>query len=759
MIRASLLVRGDVQGVGFRPFTVRRCLHHRLGGWVCNAPDGVRLEIEGDSEAVDRFVAELRAAPPPIRVRELQREDVEALGETVFRIAASLRGGAPAPVIPPDLASCDACMAEVLDPSARRSHYPFTTCTACGPRYTIFEAFPFDRERTAMRAFPLCDACLAEYTDPQDRRYHAQAIACAACGPRLRVSGSAGSDPIAAAAAALAAGRIVAVKGLGGFQLLVDARDDAAICRLRARKRRPAKPLALMFRSLDALGEACAVSPAEATLLRGAAAPIVLLRPRPGAGLAPSLHPGVPRTGAMLPTTPLHALLLEAFGGPVVCTSGNRSNEPICTDGDEAADRLGDIADTVLDHDRPVLRPVDDSVARVVDGHPLLLRRARGYAPQPVPLPAGGPPILALGAHLKSVVGLGLDHAAVLSPHVGDLDDQLTVQRFEEVAAELCRSFDVQPAAVACDLHPDYASTRHAERLADEWGVPLVHVQHHHAHVAAVAAEHELTGPVLGFAWDGVGFGSDGSAWGGEALLLPTIGSFERVAHLRPFRLPGGDAAAREPARIALALLAELEQEGPIDGADDVRARAVDVLGPGAVPVLMQMPHRGVRSPFTTAMGRLFDGVAFLAGLRGRCSFEAQAAMELEALAERGLAAGPITPYPLPLRAGAPAVIDWGPLVRAALTDGKAGVEPQVIAARFHAALIETVAETADQFPNAAVAVAGGCFANGVLLSGVTARLAESGRAVFASRSVPPGDGGIALGQLAVARAQGAAAS
>jgi hydrogenase maturation protein HypF len=759
-VRVALVARGSVQGVGFRPSVVRLAMEGGLVGWVRNAPAGVQIQAQGLAAAVDIFVAGIEALPRPAHVAELTRECIGPVdGEDRFVIRESDQEGAPAPSIPPDLAMCAACEHEVLDPEARRSGYPFTTCTACGPRYTIFQAFPFDRERTAMVAFPLCPDCMVEYTNPADRRYHAQAVACPVCGPRLRLLDADGSerptdDPIADAAAALREGAIVALKGLGGFQLLVDARSDAAVLRLRERKGRAGKPLALMFPSLADLRSACAVEPEEEELLTGPAAPIVLLVPRPEAAIAPSVHPGVPRTGAMLPTTPLHRLLCDRFGGPLVCTSGNRSDEPICRDADEALARLSRIADLLLDHDRPVLRPVDDSVVRVVQGAPLLMRRARGWAPEPIRLPSGGAPVLALGAHLKNTTALCIEDQAVLSPHVGDLDDRLTVERFEEVTDELVRCFGVQPEAIACDMHPDYTSTRYAEELARRWELPLVRVQHHHAHIAAVALEHDLRGPVLGLAWDGTGYGGDGTVWGGETLLCdgPT---FQRVGTLRSFALPGGDAASRQPARVALGMLAELDEPpGSLPGAQDLERRLEQALGASALPVVRQMLARDLGSPRTTAMGRLFDGIAFLAGLRGRCSFEAQAAMELEAAAERGLALGERRPYPLPLVEGTPTVADWRATALAVLTDRADGVCVERIAARFHLALADLAVEFARPYSELPVAISGGCFQNGVLARLVPSRLEQSGRTVYQSRRVPPNDGGLALGQLAVARAQ-----
>lgn len=751
MVRLGVDVRGVVQGVGFRPFVYTAATRRGLSGWVQNRRDGVTVEVEGGEAAVAGFLAALwEQGPPGARVEGLEVAPLPPHGRPeAFRILPSDAAARARAVLPADLATCDACRAEVADPTDRRHGYPFAACARCGPRYTVTESLPYDRSRTVMREFPLCPACRREYDDPADRRFHAEPIACPSCGPSLRLLSpaggvsAAGDDALARAVAAVAGGAILALKGLGGYQLIVDATDRGAVERLRARKRREAKPFAVLFADLTAVRAACAVGDAEAGALAGPEAPILLLGRRPDApaAVADAVAPGMPRLGVMLPATPLHHLLVSAVGRPLVCTSGNRTDEPICTGDAEAVARLGDVADVVLAHDRRIVRPVDDSVARVGPAGLEVLRRARGFAPLPLRvagMPAG---IVALGAHQKSAVAVTLADAVVPSQHLGDLHAAESVRLLERTVDDLVRLFDVVPRAVACDLHPDYASTRLAERLAAGWNVPLVRVQHHHAHVAACAAEHGLDGAVLGLAWDGTGLGPDGMLWGGDALAVDGAGS-RRVAHLRPFALPGGDRAMREPRRVALALLHAAAPE-LVAGWAERAFRAEEAR------VLVRLLDTGRGMPWTTSVGRLFDGVAALAGLRMHASFEGQAAMELEAAAEACAGAAP--PYPLPLDGGAPAIADWGPLVRAVCRDVERGAGAAAIAARFHASLVELAAAIARHAGVRRIACTGGCFQNLRLARGVRARLEAEGIAVWAPRLVPPNDGGIAVGQAAVA--------
>ena len=748
--RLAILVRGVVQGVGFRPFVYKTARAYGLSGWVRNQADQLRIEVQGTAADLDLFVASLRNEPPP-QARLDAVEIVPLPYESdagPFEIRASAAGAAPRPATPADLATCAACQAEIRNPAERRFGYPFTNCTHCGPRWSIITALPYDRPRTSMAPFVMCPACQAEYDNPDDRRFHAQPVACAACGPVLALLDAAGNSLAAGpgslppAIAALEEGRIVALKGLGGFQLLVDATQPAAVARLRRRKQRPDKPFALMFPTLAAIARHCHVSSAEAQALQSHQAPILLLRRREEAvqpAIAAAVAPGNIYLGAMLPYTPLHHLLMDALRRPIVCTSGNLSEEPMAITTEDAVMRLGPIADCFLVHNRPIVRPVDDSVARIGPDGLQILRRARGFAPLPLPLATAGPPILAVGGHLKNTVALAIDAQVIVSPHVGDLDSLQSVEVHRQAIADLVQFFQVTPAVVACDLHPDYASTRVAETLATEWRVPLLRVQHHHAHVAACMAEHRLSGPVLGLAWDGTGYGSDGTIWGGEFLVCQHD-RFERVAHLRQFSLPGGERAMREPRRSALGLLFEIDPA-------EARRVAAAWFQPAELKTLLSLLARRVNSPRTSSLGRLFDALAALCGLPAVISFEGQAAMALEFAADESCTEA----YCLPLAAGAPAVADWEPLVRAVLRDRAAGESAARISARFHNALADLAVAVAERGDCRQVALSGGCFQNVLLTARVAARVRQAGFEVFLHREVPPGDGGIALGQVAVA--------
>ncbi|MGC4116633.1 MAG: carbamoyltransferase HypF [Myxococcales bacterium] len=631
--RLAITVRGIVQGVGFRPFVYRVATELSLAGYVLNRSDGVRIEVEGAAETTDRFVTLLKTAAPAQAVLEsVSVEEIAPGGDSTFEIRASDASAKARPTVPADLATCPECLAEISTAGERRFGYPFTNCTNCGPRYSIIESLPYDRPRTSMKGFQFCPDCEREYRDPLDRRFHAQPVACPTCGPELRLcdgSGhlrSSGEAALREAALAVRSGSIVALKGLGGFQLVTLATRSAAVVRLRERKHREAKPFAVMFASPEQLREHAQVSEDEAVLLRSPQAPIVLVRVRKGTALAPEVAPANPRVGAMLPYTPLHRLLLDLVGEPIICTSGNLSDEPMCTDDDEALSRLHAIADLFLLHDRPIVRPVDDSVLRVDTHGPVLLRRARGYAPRPLPFPAPAPCILAVGAHLKNTIALTVGDQIVVSQHLGDLDSAEGAALHERTILDLVKFFEVKPGVVACDLHPDYASTRCAERLAQRWGAKLERVQHHHAHVAAVMAEHPGDGPVLGLAWDGTGLGDDGTVWGGEALVCEGA-SYRRLFPLRPFRLPGGDLAAREPRRVALGLLHALGIDPGARLASQFQGRDLENL--------TRALSSGLNAPESTSIGRLFDGIAALCGLRGKSLFEGQAAMEARVLRRR----------------------------------------------------------------------------------------------------------------------------
>ena len=755
--RLAVAVRGVVQGVGFRPFVFGLARSGGLSGWVRNEADVVRIEVQGRRADIDEFLAALADRhPPQARIDSI---DVKRLAPSVepeegFHIHASEGLASPRPTIPADLATCGECLAEINDPTQRRFGYAFTNCTNCGPRWSIIRGLPYDRPSTSMAGFEMCPDCRAEYGDPADRRFHAQPIACPVCGPKLELLHPDGSSVLAtrqchpdvldAAARAVLEGKILAIKGLGGYQLVCDATSEQAVARLRRRKRRPAKPLAVMLASLDSVRAHCEMSDEEAQLLETPQAPIVLLKRRldeAAAPIAESVAPGNPYLGAMLPYTPLHHLLMAEVGRPIVCTSGNLSEEPMAVETDDALARLHGVADLFLAHDRPIVRPVDDSVARVGRFGQQVLRRARGYAPLPIPLGSDGPTVLALGGHLKNTVALALGDQVVLSPHVGDLDNVPAVGLFERTVADLVDFFEATPEVVACDLHPDYASTRHARRLAAQWNVPLVRVRHHDAHVAACLAEHRLKGPVLGLAWDGTGYGGDGTVWGGEAIRYEG-GRFTRVAHLRTFALPGGDRAVRQPRRSALGLLHEMLGPGAVDQAAGWFER-------DELDVLLAMLGRSVRSPRTSSLGRLFDALAAICGLGTEVSFEGQAAMALEFAADWSVQDA----YPMPLDTETtPAVADWEPTVRAVMADLAAGNPLGEISARFHNGLAQLALDVSQMVGCPEVVLGGGCFQNALLTDRVGERLSAAGFKVYTQQEVPPGDGAIALGQVLVAR-------
>ena len=708
-------VEGTVQGVGFRPWVYRLAREEGIRGTVRNDSAGVTIEAFGSAEALAVFQERLEDSPPPAAViRELRWEPVPGRAAGEFAIVASGETAARRVSIPADLATCEACRREIFDEHDRRRGYAFTNCTNCGPRFTITLDVPYDRRATTMAGFIMCSDCRREYNDPGDRRFHAQPNACPVCGPRLALWDRQGQvvrqygGALRSAAEAVRRGEILAVKGLGGFHLIVDARDAAAVGALRKRKHRYEKPLALMVPDLESARELCEVPADAARLLASPAAPIVLLRRRPEATVAEEVAPRNPYLGLMLPYTPLHMLLIAELGFPVVATSGNLSDEPICIDEGEALGRLKGIADLFLVHDRPIARHADDSVALIVAGAPRLLRRARGWAPSPIGLAPPVPPLLAVGAHLKNTVAVTSGDSVFVSQHVGDMETPQACRAFEEVIADLLRMCRAEPRAIVHDLHPDYLSTRWAQRAADAGGAAgspagdslrgarLIGVQHHHAHLASCLADAGVEGPALGVTWDGTGHGTDGTVWGGEFLLGDAAG-FRRVGRLRPFRLPGGEAAVREPRRTALALLWQLDGEAALS---DERLAPVEGLAPSDRRLLTRMLVTGFHSPLTTSAGRLFDGLAALLGLHQRASFEGQAAIALEHTADPSVGDA----YPFVIDGGSPTApedaaevleIDWRPLVSEALADLRRAVEPGIIAARFHNALIGAVVELA----------------------------------------------------------------
>ena len=742
--RLRITLHGAVQGVGFRPFVYRLATEMSLKGWVLNSSAGLVVEVEGASENLSRFEARLEAERPKASVVTVRESEwLPPQGFTTFEIHHSETDSAKSVNVLPDLATCADCRSELFNPANRRFQYPFTNCTNCGPRYTIVVNIPYDRPNTTMHEFVLCPACREEYESPTNRRFHAQPNACPICGPKL-------NGTIADTAAALLRGEIVALKGIGGFQLLVDARQPAAVARLRQRKHREEKPFALMMPSLEVAREYCEISSAEQELLESQAAPITLTRPKPGTDLAWNVAHCSPYLGVMLPYSPLHYLLMRECRFPLVATSGNRSDEPIAIANDEAMVRLKDIADHFLMHNRPIVRACDDSVVRLTRGRAGILRRARGYAPLGIRVSRNVAPVLAVGGHLKNTVAIGVGRDVFLSQHTGDLETLEARQAFERAIDDLCRLYSFKPEGVVCDLHPDYASTRWAENS----GLPLIRVQHHQAHVAACAAENGVEGPYLGVSWDGTGYGLDGAIWGGEFFRADNC-QYERVAHLRPFNLPGGDAAVREGWRSAASLLFELNKQFPglakparpgpptvehkNNGVAHVTPMLRDVGTRGSR--VQQMLEREINVVPTTSVGRLFDAVASITGLAQQNRFEGQAAMLLEN--EIGSLR---TEEAYPLAGG-----DWASLIADVLRDQQEGVPSPRIAAKFHNALVNWIVEVGQQVALKQIVLSGGVFQNRYLTERAAAALESQGFVVHTHRQVPPNDGGIALGQVVMA--------
>jgi hydrogenase maturation protein HypF len=748
--RLHVRVDGIVQGVGFRPWVHRLATATGLTGLVGNDTRGVFIEAQGPRALLDDLLDALTHDPPPLAIiEEVTVTAITPRDEHAFVIASSQRDGERDALVAPDVGTCDDCLAELWDPADRRYRYPFINCTNCGPRFTIVRGVPYDRPLTTMAGFAMCDACDAEYHDPGDRRFHAQPVCCPDCGPAValvRDGQPVPGDPIDTAAALVVQGAIVAVKGLGGYHLAVDATNDEAVARLRARKHREERPFAVMVGSLDAAGALAHLQPAESDLLSDPARPIVLVARRDPDGLAPGVAPGNGSLGLMLAYTPLHHLLLTAVDRPIVLTSGNVSDEPIAHLDDDASVRLAGIADAFLTHDRPIHTRTDDSVLRLVGSTPLPVRRSRGYVPRPITLPWAFPQhVLACGAELKNTVCLARDNRAFVSHHIGDLENWETMQSYLAAIDHLAELFQVRPTVLAHDLHPDYLSTTHAHDLAAaDPELQVVEVQHHHAHIASCLADNRVAGPVIGVAFDGLGYGTDGTLWGGE-FLVADLCAADRVAHLRPVPLPGGATAIREPWRMAASHLAA----AGIDG----RHTAVAARHPEHWDTVVAMARSGTNAPLTSSMGRLFDAVAAVAGLHDTVTFEGQAAIALEQVADPTGGS-----YDVVVDDGVPRVIDASLLVRRVLDDVANGVPVGVIAARFHAAVVDLVVDVCDRIRGDTgldtVALSGGVFQNTLLVGGCVARLRRAGFTVLTHRQVPPNDGGISLGQAVVAGAR-----
>lgn len=750
--RLKIIIQGAVQGVGFRPFVYRLATELNLKGWVNNSASGVFIEVEGEQTRLQDFLARIPQEKPTIsQINTLETTWLDPINYTNFEIRHSSSGEKTAIVLP-DLSTCSDCLQEIFDPNNRRYLYPFTNCTNCGPRYTIIEKLPYDRPHTTMKAFTMCERCQEEYENPLDRRFHAQPNACPICGPRLELWNDKGdilandNSALTLSIDALKKGKILALKGLGGFQLMVDARNTEAVTQLRQRKHRPHKPFALMYASVEAIKNDCEVNDLEETILTSPQAPIILLKRRNNDHLSVEIAPNNPYLGVMLPSTPLHHLLLKNLDFSIVATSGNLASEPICIDEIEALSRLKQIADLFLVHNRPIIRPVDDSVVRVMGEREMILRRARGYAPFPIQIHDKSPRknkdipnILAVGGHLKNTIAILKKNQVFISQHIGDLSTAEALKSFNQVMESLEKLYDFEPEMIVCDAHPDYVSSQYAKTQ----NLPLMTVQHHYAHVLSCLTNNNLNSPVLGVAWDGTGYGDDNTIWGGEFLLV-NDNNYERIAYFRPFKLPGSNQAVKDPRRIALSLLSEVLEEK-----EQKKLPFLETISTKELNLVKQMLSRNLNTPLTSSVGRLFDGVAALIGICQNISFEGQGAMALE-YAINGLE---ITEsYPYEIKGSVyPLVIDWELMIKSIIEDKVNHISHQKIAAKFHNTLVEMIINIAQKSQQKNILLTGGCFQNKYLTERAILRLKQANFTPFWHNNIPPNDGGIALGQIMAA--------
>lgn len=783
LIRLRIIIHGAVQGVGFRPFIYRLAVNMDLKGWVNNSTQGVFIEVEGDKEQLESFLIRIQQDKPALAsIQSLESSYLDPKYFSRFEIRKSKDSGEKVALILPDIATCPDCRKEIFDPNNRRYLYPFTNCTNCGPRFSIIECLPYDRKTTTMKRFQMCDACREEYENPLDRRFHAQPNACPQCGPHLELWNRNGrvlskkQHALLATTRAICDGKIVAVKGLGGFHLMVDARNNRAVHRLRQLKRREEKPFALMYPSVELIIQHCLVSNLEEKSLVSPATPIVILKRSASINgiengtvehrIAYCVTEGNPNLGIMLPYTPLHHILMKELGFPIVATSGNLSDEPICTDEQEALHRLGNIADLFLVHNRPIKRHVDDSIVRIILGREMVLRRARGYAPLPIEVDDAAPAVLAVGAHLKNTIAVSKKGKVFVSQHIGDLETPQANDAFRQVISDFKQLYEHHPKSIACDAHPDYLSTQ----FAHESGLPRILVQHHYAHVLACMVENDLESPLLGISWDGTGYGLDGTIWGGEFLHVDES-SFIRASHFRTFHLPGGETAVEEPRRIAVGLLYEIFGRDLFSNKEILPLHAFSA---SELALLQEMLKKNINAPVTSSAGRLFDAVASILGLRQYTRFEGQAAMELEfALAEfKTEEAYPIRYInsnllnsvsqkpeahsfgckPETRNPKLETIVDWQPMVLEILEDMKAGIPAGLISAKFHNTLAESIVRVAKLLKEEKVVLTGGCFQNKYLTERTVRRLEEEKFRPYWHQRIPPNDGGIAVGQIVAAQ-------
>ncbi len=788
ILLAKIIIRGAVQGVGFRPFIYRLAAELKLTGFVNNSPLGVFIEAEGAKSQLDEFILRIEKEKPPISViTSLEFSFLDPKGYNKFEIVKSDSTGLKTTLILPDIAVCSDCLNEMFDPNDRRFRYPFINCTNCGPRFSIIESIPYDRPNTSMKKFTMCEDCRKEYKNPLDRRFHAQPIACPKCGPNVELWNESGKiiskdeDGISETASQIRNGKIIALKGLGGFHLIVDARNGDAVNRLRQKKFREEKPFALMFLDLESVKKHCAVSPFEERVMCSPESPIVLLKKmwsaewfdgahhKCGMGnndssLPSAIHtshaapytpqstlnishftlsdyvaPDNPYLGIMLPYTPLHHLLMHELNFPIVATSGNLSEEPMCIDEYEALNRLNGIADYFLVHDRPIVRHTDDSIVRIIDGREMVMRRARGYAPLPIQIKNSdeSEDILAVGGHLKNTVALKVGTNVFISQHIGDLSTNESYNTFQKVIHDFQNLYESKVSRLVCDLHPEYISTK----FAQEQNLKIEQVQHHLAHIASCRAENQIEGKALGVSWDGTGFGFDKTIWGGE-FFLTDDDSYKHIGQFRKFRLPGGEAAIKEPRRSALGLLYEIYKEKIFSGSNDFLSSSFTEV---ELNLLKEMLKKKVNCPQTSSAGRLFDAVSSLLWIVQHSNYEGQAAMMLEFAADRRV----VESYPIELKQNEIFIFDWKNLVEAILYDLKKHVKTEIISAKFHNSLAELIVQLAKRFGEEKIVLSGGCFQNAFLLERSIKRLRENNFKVYWHQRIPPNDGGLSLGQIA----------
>lgn len=774
--RSKIAIRGAVQGVGFRPFIYRLATDLNLKGFVNNSSLGVFIEVEGEKSKLDKFILRIEKEKPPISViTSLEFSFLDPIGFTIFEIQKSESSGEKTALILPDIAVCFDCINEMFDPNDRRFRYPFINCTNCGPRFSIIESIPYDRPNTSMKSFQLCDECRGEYENPSNRRFHAQPIACPKCGPQIELWDKSGKiisrcdDALLKTVEKIQDGKIIALKGLGGFHLMVDARNDSAVMRLREKKHREEKPFALMFSNLEAIKECCEVSAFEERLFGSPEAPIVLLRKNQKPEVSPQgllrsrknlkpqslpstlctlnsafplsefIAPNNPYLGVMLPYTPLHRLLMNELKFPIVATSGNLSEEPMCIDEQEAVERLKGIADFFLVHNRPIVRHVDDSIVRVIEEREMVMRRARGYAPLPIQINGSNvnEDILAVGGHLKNTVALKVANNVFISQHIGDLSTNEAFNTFQKVIDDFQNLYESRVSKIICDLHPEYLSTKFAQKK----DVKIEYVQHHYAHIAACRAENQIDGKALGVSWDGTGFGLDQTIWGGEFFLTDNS-SYKHIGQFRKFRLPGGEAAIKEPRRSALGLLYEIYGEKLLN---DKNEFLLSNFSRNEFKVLKEMFSKNLNCPQTSSAGRLFDAVASLLGITHRSNYEGQAAMMLEFAADHNVH----DYYPIKVIGEEQFMVDWEPLIDSIIKDAAEKIDIKVISSKFHNSLAELIVLIAKKVGEEKVVLSGGCFQNALLVERCLKRLRESNFKVYWHQRVPPNDGGISLGQIA----------